>query len=147
MLCRMSMLCVATVSLVVFRIITLHGHLPHFSFEDNPASFADSLLTRVLTYTYLYFFNAKLLVAPITLSYDWQMCSIPLVETLGDVRNFGTATFLIVFSLLCWTVLANFPKVSILVQLFHEFGEFITERSVFDFLWYESVSCPISSCI
>ena len=146
MLCRISMLCIATLSLVVFRIITLHGHLPHFSSEDNPASFADSLLTRGLTYTYLYYFNAKLLVAPITLSYDWQMCSIPLVETLGDIRNFGTVTFLIVFSLLCWIVLANFSKVSILAQLFRDFGGFVTERSVFDLLWYESSGCSVSSC-
>ena len=112
-LLRMAVLCIATLSLIIFRVITLHGHLPHFSSQDNPASFADSLTTRVLTYSYLYYYNAKLLVAPITLSYDWQMGSIPLVATLGDVRNFGTIVFFVYFVLLCWVILANFPKVSL----------------------------------
>ena len=30
---------------------------------------------------------------PLTLCYDWQMGSIPLVERLTDVRNIGTGLF------------------------------------------------------
>lgn len=47
-------------------------------------------LCRFLTYNYLACFNLKLLLAPITLSYDWTMDSIPLVEGLADTRNILT---------------------------------------------------------
>ena len=56
---RSFLLLVTTSLLLGFRVWLLHGHLPHFSAQDNPASFADSFTTRILTYTYLFFFNAK----------------------------------------------------------------------------------------
>ena len=37
----------------------------------------------------------RLLVFPSTLCYDWQMGSIPLVETFSDLRNLGTLIFFI----------------------------------------------------
>ena len=79
--------------LLILRISLLHGQLPGFSDHDNPASFAPHTLTRILTYCYLFFFNARLLVMPATLCYDWQMGSIPLVEGLTDIRNVGTVLF------------------------------------------------------
>lgn len=113
------MLVFAAISSVAFRIRMLHGHLPHFSSQDNPASFVDSMLTRILTYTYLYYFNAKLLVAPITLSYDWQMGSIPLVETITDVRNFGTLFFFCGVFALCWIILNSTSKVNTIQHLLY----------------------------
>ena len=56
---RSLLLLVTTAILLVVRVWLLHGHLPHFSALDNPASFADSFLTRALTYCYLFFFNAR----------------------------------------------------------------------------------------
>lgn len=50
---------------------------------------------RILTYSYLLSFNAALLLAPITLCYDWQVGSIPLVESLGDMRVVATALLLV----------------------------------------------------
>uniref|UniRef100_A0A8C5UD59 DUF1736 domain-containing protein n=1 Tax=Malurus cyaneus samueli TaxID=2593467 RepID=A0A8C5UD59_9PASS len=47
-------------------------------------------LALFLTYSYLLAFNAWLLLAPITLCYDWQVGSIPLVESIWDVRNLAT---------------------------------------------------------
>ncbi|XP_038072090.1 protein O-mannosyl-transferase TMTC1-like [Patiria miniata] len=92
---------VATVCVVLFlRVWMLQGHLPHFSEQDNPASFAPHLLTRFLTYSYLVFFNVWLLLCPLTLSYDWQMNSIPLVESLWDVRNLATITTVITLGFL-----------------------------------------------
>ena len=87
---RATSLVAVSVILLLLRLRLLHGHLPHFSAQDNPASFSDSLLTRFLTYNYLYFFNSRLLVAPVVLCYDWQVGSIPLVESLADSRNVGT---------------------------------------------------------
>ncbi|XP_071791309.1 protein O-mannosyl-transferase TMTC1-like isoform X1 [Asterias amurensis] len=90
-LIKRSAITVATVLvLLLLRVWMLQGHLPHFSAQDNPASFAQHLLTRFLSYSYLVFFNVYLLLCPSTLSYDWQMDSIPLVETLWDVRNLAT---------------------------------------------------------
>ncbi|KAG7235837.1 hypothetical protein INR49_002162, partial [Caranx melampygus] len=83
------------------RLWLMGGSMPLFSEQDNPASFSPQLLTRVLTYSYLLSFNAWLLLAPIVLCYDWQVGSIPLVETLGDVRNVATVLLAVVMVALC----------------------------------------------
>uniref|UniRef100_A0A8C5AZZ4 dolichyl-phosphate-mannose--protein mannosyltransferase n=1 Tax=Gadus morhua TaxID=8049 RepID=A0A8C5AZZ4_GADMO len=54
-----------------------------------------------LTYSYLLAFNAWLLLAPVVLCYDWQVGSIPLVETLGDARNGATLLLGAVLLALC----------------------------------------------
>ncbi len=58
-LLRGATLVLSTLLLLALRLSLLHGHLPHFSAQDNPASFADSPLTRALTYTYLGYFNLR----------------------------------------------------------------------------------------
>ncbi|XP_064476888.1 protein O-mannosyl-transferase TMTC1-like [Ornithodoros turicata] len=77
-------------ALLTFRLWILHGSLPRFSEVDNPASFSPHILTRFLTYSHLSAFNAWLTLFPGTLSYDWQMGSIPLVTSLSDPRNVMT---------------------------------------------------------
>ncbi|XP_076350106.1 protein O-mannosyl-transferase TMTC1-like isoform X2 [Tachypleus tridentatus] len=83
-------LLVGLVVLLGFRTWMLRGSLPTFSAQDNPAAFSPCLLTRFLTKTYLVTFNAWLVLFPSNLSYDWQMGSIPLVETIWDKRNLGS---------------------------------------------------------
>ncbi|XP_047246431.1 protein O-mannosyl-transferase TMTC1 isoform X3 [Girardinichthys multiradiatus] len=83
------------------RLWLMGGSMPLFSEQDNPASFSHHLLTRFLTYSYLLSFNAWLLLAPIVLCYDWQVGSIPLVESLGDVRNMATMLLAVVMIALC----------------------------------------------
>ena len=91
----------------------LGGHLPYFTNQDNPASFSDSLATRVMTYWYLLAFNCWLLLSPGVLSYDWQMGSIPLIESLLDSRNLATVTFVMIAALLAYSaVLSNNTDVS-----------------------------------
>ena len=63
---------------------------PFFSPSDNPAAGSDSLLTRTLTFLYLPTFNAWLLFYPATLSFDWSMEAIPLINSLNDMRNLFT---------------------------------------------------------
>ena len=58
-LLRGAVLVGSALILLTLRISLLHGHLPHFSAQDNPASFADSAVTRGLTYAYLVYFNLK----------------------------------------------------------------------------------------
>ncbi|CAN8027898.1 unnamed protein product, partial [Ixodes persulcatus] len=60
------------------------------------------LVRRLLTYSYLGAFNAWLVLCPRTLSYDWQMGSIPLVSSLLDPRNLATVALGTVLVLLFW---------------------------------------------
>nr|XP_019591600.1 PREDICTED: transmembrane and TPR repeat-containing protein 1 [Rhinolophus sinicus] len=94
-----------------FRLWIMGGSMPLFSEQDNPASFSPYILTRFLTYSYLLAFNVWLLLAPVTLCYDWQVGSIPLVETIWDTRNLATILLAVVMTLLSLHCLAAF-KVS-----------------------------------
>lgn len=79
--------------LVLFGVVLLTTRLyfmgyspPSFSPADNPAANSTSFLTRCLTFLYLPVFNFWLLVYPVTLSFDWSMDAIPLVESVWDYR-------------------------------------------------------------
>ena len=63
---------------------------------------------RFLTYSYLLAFNAWLLLAPITLCYDWQVGSIPLIESVWDARNLATVFLVLVLTLLSLHCIAAF---------------------------------------
>lgn len=109
---RATSLVLVSAVLLLLRLRLLYGHMPHFSAQDNPASFSDSLLTRALTYNYLYFFNSQLLMAPAILCYDWQMGSIPLVESIADPRNIGTGLLYVCLIGLLWTAYKDHQPVS-----------------------------------
>lgn len=94
-----------------FRLWIMGGSMPLFSEQDNPASFSPYILTRFLTYSYLLAFNMWLLLAPVTLCYDWQVGSIPLVETIWDTRNLATILLAIVMALLSLHCLAAFKVI------------------------------------
>ncbi|XP_065896491.1 protein O-mannosyl-transferase TMTC1-like isoform X2 [Dysidea avara] len=100
----MRVLCVFIMLVVVlsWRLSLLHGQLPQFLEEDNPASFSPHLSTRVMTYSYLCVVNCWLLIAPVSLCYDWQMGSIPLVESPYDIRNIATITLFLTLLVITW---------------------------------------------
>jgi Domain of unknown function (DUF1736). len=83
-----------------FRMYLMDWSLPKFKEEDNPASFSPHLQTRLLTYFHLIAFNLKLLISPTVLCYDWQIGSIPLVESLTDLRNVETLLMVCIFGVL-----------------------------------------------
>lgn len=90
--------------LVCLRFYVMGNTPPFFSPSDNPAAGSDSLLTRTLTFLYLPTFNAWLLLYPVTLSFDWSMEAIPLINSLNDIRNIFTLIWyssLAVVSLAC----------------------------------------------
>ncbi|XP_059508271.1 protein O-mannosyl-transferase TMTC1 [Stegostoma tigrinum] len=123
------------VLLILFlRVRIMAGSMPNFSEQDNPASFSPYLLTRFLTYTYLLAFNAWLLLAPITLCYDWQVGSIPLVESLWDTRNVATVVFGLAMLLLMWNCLLSVQKLKhreVLVGLLFLVFPFIPASNLF----------------
>uniref|UniRef100_A0A3P9IBC1 dolichyl-phosphate-mannose--protein mannosyltransferase n=1 Tax=Oryzias latipes TaxID=8090 RepID=A0A3P9IBC1_ORYLA len=98
---RACLLSVHVAFILSVRLWVMGGSMPLFSEQDNPASFSPHLLTRTLTFLYLLVFNAWLLLAPAVLCYDWQVGSIPLVESLGDVRNVATGLLVVLLVALC----------------------------------------------
>lgn len=103
--CRFLFVAGMGLLILSLRLWIMRGKLPTFLHQDNPASFSSSLLARISTYGFLWFFNIWLLLFPSQLCYDWQIGSIPLVESLLDVRNLATVSLSIALLLLllrCW---------------------------------------------
>jgi hypothetical protein len=73
--------------LVVVRFNIL-GSLEGLVFDEvsNPASWAESKLTRALTYALYHYYHFILLVFPCVLSADYSKDSIQLVHTFRDSR-------------------------------------------------------------
>lgn len=90
------------VIVMYLRLSLLHGQLPQFLEEDNPASFSKHLSTKIMTYMYLCVVNCWLLIAPISLCYDWQMGSVPLVESPYDWRNLCTLSLFLMLTVIIW---------------------------------------------
>lgn len=104
-------LCVMTiVGLVLLygRFTVMGSTPPAFQRVDNPASFADSVVTRTLSYNYIYSIHALLLVWPHWLCFDWSMGCIPLIDELTDARN-GSALVFWLF-ILCASIKALFSS-------------------------------------
>ncbi|XP_069441554.1 protein O-mannosyl-transferase TMTC1 isoform X2 [Ovis canadensis] len=117
-----------------FRLWIMGGSMPLFSEQDNPASFSPYIITRFLTYSYLLAFNVWLLLAPVTLCYDWQVGSIPLVETIWDIRNGATILLAVVMALLSLRCLAAFKRLEhreVLVGLLFLVFPFIPASNLF----------------
>lgn len=98
---RCSILLVSTLFLMFLRIHIMGAELPVFTQFDNPAAVAPTP-TRQLTFAYLLFVNAGLLLLPLHLCCDWTMQTIPLIESITDWRNFQTIGFFVSMGLLGW---------------------------------------------
>ena len=66
-----------------------------------------SSLCRTLTYSYLAAFNVGMMLYPAVLSYDWQMGSVPIVQTMWDVRNLATVALLMALSKVAWLIVSS----------------------------------------
>ena len=95
----------STVIILYVRVILIGQGSPKFVESDNPASFSNSNLTRLFTYSYVNAYNVWLLLWPYPLCHDWSMGSIPLVETTTDVRNLVTLS--VVFTLAILVIYAT----------------------------------------
>uniref|UniRef100_A0A8C5WTF6 Protein O-mannosyl-transferase TMTC3 n=1 Tax=Laticauda laticaudata TaxID=8630 RepID=A0A8C5WTF6_LATLA len=145
MLLKLIVLIFSTLLLVVIRVQVIQSQLPVFTRFDNPAAVSPSPV-RQLTFNYLLPVNAWLLLNPSELCCDWTMGTIPLVESILDIRNIATVTFfcflgtLVVFSLrypgdssktvlmaLCLIVLPFIPA----SNLFFPVGFVVAERVLY----------------
>ncbi|PSN52847.1 Transmembrane and TPR repeat-containing protein 2 [Blattella germanica] len=114
----------STILLVTLRTWLTGGNFPTFALADNPASRCDSFITRTLTFLYLPVFNFGLLLCPSTLSFDWSMDSIPLVNSFYDQRNLASALF---YSALIWYIYKSVVCLS--VVLHQQKQELSTDKS------------------
>lgn len=90
---RLFSLMATSICLLSLRLVLMGNKTPDFSSSDNPAANSDSLLTRTLTFLYLPAFNFWLLLCPTTLSFDWSMDTIPLLQSIFDWRNVYSIIF------------------------------------------------------
>lgn len=80
-------------AMVAGRLCVMSGAVPTFAASDNPAARHPDPMVRALTFLHLPVVNARLLVWPQVLSYDWSMDAVPRVESAADPRNAATAAF------------------------------------------------------
>ncbi|KAJ8395712.1 hypothetical protein AAFF_G00029490 [Aldrovandia affinis] len=100
-LLKLIALIISTLLLVIVRVQIIQSQLPVFTRFDNPAAVSPTP-ARQLTFNYLLPVNAWLLLNPSELCCDWTMGTIPLVESLLDVRNFATLAFYCLLGLLAF---------------------------------------------
>ncbi|XP_078112643.1 protein O-mannosyl-transferase TMTC3 isoform X2 [Sander vitreus] len=100
-LLKLIVLVISTLLLVIIRVQVIQSQLPVFTRFDNPAAVSPTP-TRQLTFNYLLSVNAWLLLNPSELCCDWTMGTIPLVESLLDLRNLATLVFYTFLGLLVY---------------------------------------------
>lgn len=98
-LLKLIVLMFSTLLLVIVRVQVIQSQLPVFTRFDNPAAVSQTP-ARQLTFNYLLPVNAWLLLNPSELCCDWTMGTIPLVESLLDMRNLVTVAFYSVLGLM-----------------------------------------------
>uniref|UniRef100_UPI003AAD8A30 protein O-mannosyl-transferase TMTC3 n=1 Tax=Centroberyx gerrardi TaxID=166262 RepID=UPI003AAD8A30 len=98
---KLIVLVISTLLLVIVRVQVIQSQLPVFTRFDNPAAVSPTP-TRQLTFNYLLPVNAWLLLNPSELCCDWTMGTIPLVESLLDLRNLATLLFYTSLGLLAY---------------------------------------------
>ncbi|XP_011706097.1 PREDICTED: transmembrane and TPR repeat-containing protein 4 [Wasmannia auropunctata] len=84
---RLAALVFIAIILLFLRFSIMGFSTPKFQSVDNPASFMDNILLRILNYNYIYCLNIWLLICPIWLCFDWSMGCVSLI-TGYDYRTF-----------------------------------------------------------
>ncbi len=103
---RTCVIVASALALLAIRIRVMGDRLPVFTRSDNPAAVA-SFPTRQLTFSYLTGVNAWLLLSPCDLICDWTMNTVPLVESVCDVRNASTVVTFVALALLARSALES----------------------------------------
>nr|XP_006819594.1 PREDICTED: transmembrane and TPR repeat-containing protein 4-like [Saccoglossus kowalevskii] len=109
---RQFILCISAIIMLAYRWYIMGSGAPSFQPVDNPASFADSVVTRIINYNYIYALNCWLLVNPWWLCFDWAMGCIPLIESITDLRILAVFAF--------WTILGCLLTLALITKPCHE---------------------------
>ncbi|KYM94696.1 Transmembrane and TPR repeat-containing protein 4 [Cyphomyrmex costatus] len=109
-LLRLSALIFIAIILLLLRFSIMGFSIPNFQSVDNPASFMDNILLRILNYNYIYFLNIWLLICPVWLCFDWSMGCVSLI-TSYDYRTFPVIIFWFIFgTLIMYTFMSHKNK-------------------------------------
>ena len=73
---------------------------------DNPAAYAEWPI-RQMTHNYLFAVNAWLLLNPMNLCCDWTMGTVPLLNSIADIRNIATIFFYFSLCMMAWQALIH----------------------------------------
>ncbi|XP_077988191.1 protein O-mannosyl-transferase TMTC4-like [Glandiceps talaboti] len=99
---RQLILVVSATIMLVYRWYIMGSGAPSFQPVDNPASFAENIITRTINYNYIYALNCWLLINPWWLCFDWAMGCVPLIETITDPRILAVLVFWVILGSLLW---------------------------------------------
>uniref|UniRef100_A0A3B3DKW8 dolichyl-phosphate-mannose--protein mannosyltransferase n=1 Tax=Oryzias melastigma TaxID=30732 RepID=A0A3B3DKW8_ORYME len=86
LLTRLALLGLGGISMLYGRWRIMGTGPPVFTEVDNPASFEENIVIRILNYNYYYSLNAWLLLCPWWLCFDWSMGCVPLIKSATDWR-------------------------------------------------------------
>lgn len=123
---RLSSLTIVTAMLLLFRLYLMVSQ-PAFSRHDNPQSFVENFMLRVLNYCYLYWLNAWILLNPLWLCCDWSNNCVSILESFQDFRSLIILVFLVILTLLafatvkCWNTPRSRKLVAAYIFLFIPF--------------------------
>jgi hypothetical protein len=102
---KRSLMCLVLTAagLLSLRARAMGFSAPKFAKADNPAASHESAIARALTFLHLPLINARLLLCPDKLSFDWSMDAVPVIDSVADVRNLFTVAFYAVVFLVAKT--------------------------------------------
>ncbi|GBL75293.1 Transmembrane and TPR repeat-containing protein 4 [Araneus ventricosus] len=92
--------------LLALRWFIMGASTPVFQQVDNPASFEENILVRMINYHYVYSMNVWLLIHPYWLCFDWSMGCIPLIKSINDKRLLAVLIFWTFFGHLLYSIVA-----------------------------------------
>ncbi|XP_013379791.1 transmembrane and TPR repeat-containing protein 4-like [Lingula anatina] len=100
----------AGVTILAARWQIMGSAPPKFQEVDNPHSFVNETMLRVLNYSYLYSINVWLLLCPWWLCFDWSMGCVPVISVYTDLRLLPTLAFLSGMALLFYYCIFGNPS-------------------------------------
>ncbi|KAG7214410.1 hypothetical protein INR49_006367, partial [Caranx melampygus] len=144
-LLKLIVLVISTLLLVIVRVQVIQSQLPVFTRFDNPAAVSPTP-TRQLTFNYLLPVNAWLLLNPSELCCDWTMGTIPLVESLLDLRNLATLVFYSFLGLLAYHSLRyRHSSAKTVIMLVHNLQDLIWSASRDSLNNWNNIICLFAS--
>ena len=95
--------------LSAIRLWIINFEKPSFQKGDNPAAFHPNILSRLLTFNYIYCWNFLLLLMPNWLCFDWSMGCMSIL-TIFDWRILILVAFFLISIMLAVKIFTNFRQ-------------------------------------
>ncbi|KAA0202543.1 hypothetical protein HAZT_HAZT007071 [Hyalella azteca] len=93
---------------LLYARLAVTSSAPHFTAADNPIAHNPKLLTRVLSMGKVWTTHATLLIFPNSLSFDWSMDAVPLIDTIFDPMNLETLILIMTLAGLTYRTIKGF---------------------------------------